>query len=774
MKRLLLATNKFTLRHNLSYLTNFDNILRPIYIYMENLLLDISLEVANSSKANSRIFEELADLLSGKSNLASDMPGHIFSEHFFVYLLAGSIFLVLLYFLFLCLKSLLSILFLRGRKRRFSIRHGLFMNAIVLTFVSGIAVYFVGYDYAGTADNVFTLILRSLLSSFEMFLSKSNLIGIADNCKNNQFYMLLFSVTHTLAVVLSTSFAVACFWKRVMYFLKEKLWSCRFIKNDTVYVFWGLNERSYKLAHDINKEKQPRDRFIFVEFPTEAEQPTKGQSFSGLLGLFSYKQSAIMQLRDISYVLFRTSSLPSEKMNSDTDMFDALNIKRLDKILRNAESVYFFVFTDNEKSNLRASVNMLKANIQNLKCVYCATRKTRFTRLVEEDFYGRLVLVDDSRMAVNELKMGKKAHSFPVDYVDIDKKKGVVTSTFKALVVGFGTTGQDALRFLYEFSAFAGPDGAKSPVEIHIIDNGIKGHIADFLQDVPALPQIQEVVLHDMNAFSSDFISFMHDNIHSLNYVVVAAGDDDVNIAVAASIFEYAQQYRRGGFDKFRIFVRLYNENNRQLFDTAIKVYNQFVDCVSYFGGVGDIYKRHIVMDNHLEMLSKEFYKAYSDVDKNRVTWEQRREKEIEKYGLLQGRKSLRRKEGQDKANCMHSYTKERLLGLDDRQTLPTLPDWKTVCGQKDGGELKSWLTCLYNVSVCEHNRWNASHLMKGYVAMSDDVKKCTDGTCNILAKQHRCIVDWKELDVSTQEYDYNVVKTTVVSYMKRHGKNFE
>lgn len=47
--------------------------------------------------------------------------------------------------------------------------------------------------------------------------------------------------------------------------------------------------------------------------------------------------------------------------------------------------------------------------------------------------------------------MGKKAHSFPVDYVDIDKEKGVVTSTFKALVVGFGTTGQDALRFLYEF-----------------------------------------------------------------------------------------------------------------------------------------------------------------------------------------------------------------------------------------------------------------------------------------------------------------------------------
>lgn len=741
---------------------------------MENLLLDIFVGIANNSKADSRIFEELADLLSGKSNAASDMLGHIFAEHFFVYLLACSILLVLLYFLFLCLKSLLSILFLRGSKRRFSLRHGLFMNAIVLTFVSGIAIYFVGYDYAGTADNVFTLILRSLLSSFEMFLSKSNLIGIADNCKNNQLYMLLFSVTHTLAVVLSTSFAVACFWKRVMYFLKEKLWSCRFIKNDTVYVFWGLNERSYKLAHDINKEKQSRDRFIFVEFPTDAEQPTKGQSFSGLLGLFSYKQNAIAQLRDMNYVLFRTSSLLSEKPDSDTDMFDALNIKRLEKILRNASNVYFFLFTDDEKANLRMSVNMLKTNIPNLKCVYCATRKTRFTRLVEEDFYARLVLVDDSRMAVNELKMGKKAHSFPVDYVDIDKETGVVTSTFKALVIGFGTTGQDALRFLYEFSAFAGANETKSPVEIHIIDNDIKEHIADFSQDVPALSQIHEIVLHDMNVFSSDFISFMHENIHNLNYVVVAVGDDDVNIAVAASVFEYAQQYRCDGFDKFRIFVRLYNETNRQLFDTAVKVYNQFVDCVSYFGGVEDIYKRHIVMDNHLEMLSKEFYKAYSDVAENSVTWEQRREKEIEKYGLLQGRKSLRRKEGQDKANCMHCYTKERLLGLDDRQALPVLPDWETVCGQKDGSDLDSWLTCLYNVSVCEHNRWNASHLMKGYVTMSDDVKERTNETCNILAKQHSCIVDWNNLDMSTREYDYNVVKTTVVSYMKRHGKNSE
>ena len=43
-------------------------------------------------------------------------------------------------------------------------------------------------------------------------------------------------------------------------------------------------------------------------------------------------------------------------------------------------------------------------------------------------------------------------------------------------------------------------------------------------------------------------------------------------------------------------------------------------------------------MDNHLEMLSKEFCKAYSDVDKNRVTWEQRREKEIEKYVLFSGK----------------------------------------------------------------------------------------------------------------------------------------
>lgn len=126
--------------------------------------------------------------------------------------------------------------------------------------------------------------------------------------------------------------------------------------------------------------------------------------------------------------------------------------------------------------------------------------------------------------------------------------------------------------------------------------------------------------------------------------------------------------------------------------------------------------------------------------------------------------RSLRRKEGQDKANCQHCYTKQRLLNLGNRNEPLELPEWtdKESILDHEGATENPWLVCLYNVAICEHLRWNASHLMMGYVPMTPDVKKHIDGTCDERTKQHTCIVDWHQLPCGTQGYDYSVVKTTV------------
>lgn len=648
---------------------------------------------------------------------------------------------------------------------RTSLRRSVFTSAVWTVLLGGMLVYYVGYDYAGTSQNVLTLLLRSLLSALEMFLSKSNLIGIAEDCKDSMWYMFSFSLVHTLAVVLSAIFAVACFGRRIRHWFKRIYWWFTSCGKD-YYVFWGLNERSYNLASDIYKQRL--GRIVFVDFPAVAEVTQKGMNFSGLLGLFSYKLSAARQMSYIGYLLLRSIRRPSEVSCEGCDFFDALGLRSLAKMLKRARSVKFFVLTDDETVNLKAAVNMLDhCDCPSKPKIYCSARKTRLSKLIEELYGERLTLIDDSRMAITQLKMGEEQGCYPIDYVSIDPDNGCVTSAFNALIVGFGTTGQDALRFLYEFSAFPTKDGEKSPVRIDVVDCQMTSVEGYFKQEVPAMNKIEgnEVLLHNMNVGSADFADLMQRYVDDWNYVVIAAGSDELNIRVACDILDSAilhQRFKKGQ-SPFRVFVRLYNDGNRTHYEKAIEVYGKFAeainyDILTYFGNPEALYKVKIIIDNQLEEKAKKFYKAYCEATGEKKTWEKRRE---EKGKNSLRNRSVRRKEGQDKANCLHIYTKKRLLGLDGKQAVSPLPNWDDLCKAVNSNTSTSWERCLYNVSICEHLRWNASHQMMGYVTMTEEEIKRGGPSCNEETMQHKYIVGWQQLDHITRSYDYSVVLTT-------------
>lgn len=391
----------------------------------------------------------------------------------------------------------------KNSSRRISRENKAFTAFAVWVFMCGVAIYFIGYDYAGTGENMVTLLLRSVLSSFEMFLSKSNLIGIADNCKKSEVYMLCFAIIHTLALTISTLFAVLCFGKRIQYWCRGIKW--RFIGSSAVTnVFWGFNERSFVLAHDIANKSTTKERFIFVDFPLHEESPSKGQSFSGILGLFSYKIHALRQMSGLrNSIMMRSSLRPSSVQNINADFFDAMNIYRLKQILDKSKEIRFFILTDDEDANLKAALNMLNHNVCGNKefKIYCSARKTKLNKLIEETKDKHLKFIDDSRTSITQLKMDHDKGRHPIDYVEIDKERGVVTSEFKALIVGFGTTGQDALRFLYEFSAFTGIDQKKSPVQLHVVDCNMDKLKGGFYQEVPGMSMLEgkEIFLHNLN-----------------------------------------------------------------------------------------------------------------------------------------------------------------------------------------------------------------------------------------------------------------------------------
>ncbi|MGM9708040.1 MAG: hypothetical protein ACI3ZB_00310 [Prevotella sp.] len=690
------------------------------------------------------------------------------------YVLFGLIFALFSVFFLKAVLLVFRRLTRRGARSQ-SLRNGLFYSLVFACFFGGVLIYLIGYDHDGTSKNIIALLLRSVLSSFEMFLSKSNLIGVAENCKADPVYMTLFAFVHALAVVLSASFAVACFSKRIKYWLRSVWWG-RIAHNDTTCVFWGLNERSYMLARDMAHKAGGNDRIVFVDFPDENEKENKSQSFSSLIGLLSFKLRIIRQIEDISYVLFRSSARPSEISGTDNDFFDDLDLLTLRRILRRSNRKLHFVFAENETFNLRAAVNILDAPLSGENTVvYCATRNTRLAHLIEEKYEGRLRIVDDSRLAVNSLKKGDVEHSYPIDYVAVNNDNAVVESVFTALIIGFGTTGQDALRFLYEFSAFPAPDGTKSKVRIHVVDNKMNALRGDFLQEVPAMEYLEgdgkEIVLHHMDLGSREYFELQKSLVKELNYAVIAAGDDERNIEIASSLLEMANQYKDNSLSRFRVFVRLYKEVNKEKFDAAVEVYKPFSMPLAYFGSARTLYTKDNIVDNYLKAAAEDFHKSYCDANASEVyvPLEKRLEKERmnPKVGPLYAYRSFERKESQNEANSMHVYTKMRLMGLTENPNAVVLPRWDKSCGL-DKSDIDAMLRKrLINASICEHLRWNASHLMMGYLPMSPEVRKQTDGTCNIRAKQHSCIVEWNKLDMSTQGYDYFVVKTSVYQYLK-------
>lgn len=725
--------------------------------------------VVDSLKSYSQIFEESKKYLDGAENLSDKLSGLLENN---------ALVAILLVCLFACfIKAawhLWRLIFLYRWKSR-SQRNSFFFSSVFACFFSGLILYYYGYDYAGTYKNGLTLLLRSTLSSFEMFLSKSNLIGIAENCKNSHWYMLAFACVHTVAVILSAIFAVACFWKRIRYWVKSQCWGW-FCKNETTYVFWGLNERSYMLAKDLHNHRHGKERIVFVSFPETQDENNKSQGFSGLIGLLSFKLKVIRQIESINYVLFRSSARPSEYADKGKDFFDEMDLMQLKRILRRSDKSCHFIFTDNESSNLKAAMNMLQTEMFNDRKktkLYCAVRKTRFSKLIEEKYEGQLKIIDDSRMSINSLKRSEVGKSQPIDYVEVDYDKAVVESCFTSLIIGFGTTGQDALRFLYEFSAFPDSDGNKSPVKIHVVDNKMNQLRGDYLQEVPAMEDLEgkEIMLHHMDIGSKEFFELLRSIAQNLNYVIIAAGNDALNIEIATRLLEMVNQSKDESLDHFHMFVRLYNEENKVKFEEAIDVYKPFALSLTYFGSTESLYKKDFIISDRIKDDAEEFHKAYCDANagENYVTLEERLDQERRKsdVGPLYAYRSLERKESQNKANRMHVYTKIKLLGIDKNPNNVVLPKWDDKTGFDNCKVDKAWTTKLTNVSICEHLRWNASHLMMGYLPMTDEVKKQNSGTCNVRKRMHTCIVDWNKLDKLTQKYDYYVVKTSVYQYLK-------
>lgn len=740
-------------------------------------------------------------------------------------------------------------IFARNRNLRWKGMSWFFFVVWLLVFV----VYDVGM-YTGDFESLFLNIPMAMLYACGAFLMDSDVSAIHERFYHSTPFMCIFSFVHFAAAFLSMWFVIRHFGFNIMTSL-ERFFASRIGRpKNTVYVFWGMNDATYHLAKSINDHymevKDDSYRIIVVRSSRDTDTTDARNGLERLFDFLSMKNQDMEQLQAIDHCLTASTfvSLPDVKVTSPApDIMGNLGLLSIMKLIKNKTTgdVHVFFLSKDEADNIKAVANLRQdrtlaevmaedvmvngqtvadENGNNLKRqvrFYCHARHNSINRVIEDLDVSCQVdvrIVDTSFLSIECLK--RDVHNQPISFVDIDKKKnyGTVLTPFTSLIVGFGETGKDALRYLYEFGAFLDSDdtqGARrSKFNCHVVDQHLDQMVGPFKNASPRIfatrnKQEQEpsplVELHAMDYNSDAFFNTLLPQLApDLNYVVIAVGNDEAGMTLAVRILKYMRRQGRD-FKHLRIFVRSYQSTLYPHMEKIRQHYNEQEERIVLFGDEKQLYTYNMVIEDEFEKRGREYYEAYRALNPENDedgSWLQRRKKlrgliTLTKNGInpstgcpifiekpvvpptpatLDNLQKLRRKETQDKANALHEATKiyilETIIPNWYTQLVPRLFKSHDIGGHKivrinrDHQYAKNPKFVTYteldakahrlmdNLAKLEHLRWNASHEILGYTPMPANVPNQERG-CNEGHVQHNCIVDWEELDAESDRIDY-------------------
>lgn len=691
----------------------------------------------------------------------------------------------------------------KGRHNKIALRERflLFLTSLMFLFlITGTALFMMAFVYESEEGNGTFInseyLLRSLACSFQLFTGNidSNVVdSISDHPYLKGFISLqaILSFFCTIAVLLSLAYArVSAYYKLHK---KTKIDA----DHNHLYVFFGMNDPSRLLAKSIKEREGSKAIVVFVENMAQSNDDTNG--LNNIVGMFTHRRQTFIDADEldarVTFTEIRLCDISSEKVEKG-DILGDINLLTLRDLIQEVgkgitdAQLHVFFLSENEDENIRAlSVLTLDNSIQQIKenkvllRFYCHARRNGLNHIIEDIAFKHgldVRTVDSSNLAVELLKVDGENH--PVRFVEIDKASTTVKSSFNSLIVGFDEVGRDALKFLYEFGAFvdygATPeDERRSPFRCIAIDkrmDELKGAFANFAPAVMAAKnnddhESPQVELKSCDCLCSEF----YDNIltkdlcKTLNYIVIAIGDDELGMTIAIRILNHIRRVRKD-LHNMRIFVRSYRPDKEVHMQHIADYYNEgYNRCnkeqnsrlkndavIKLFGQSKEIYSYDMIINEALTKKGRTYQANYARLSGDKKLWDERRKNELEK-GSLDDIRSLRRKELQDLCNALHADTKVYLL----KNAMEEDFDWSEFINryfnneniaQREGGYDKiryTYLTgsenkVILNLARLEHIRWTASHEMLGYIKAHDGLHTCDERT-----REHNCLRPWQELD---------------------------
>lgn len=559
---------------------------------------------------------------------------------------------------------------------------GLFNLLFAGVFVAALFMFFPTHSVAAGATMLggWRAFLLSVFNTMQVFaigcefnVVKESMVHCPDWL--DVWYQVWAATLYVLAPIFTFGFVLSLFKNLSAYF--KYLFS--YFKE--VYVFSELNEKSLVLANDI-KTKHKKAAIVFTDVFEDNEEST---------------YELIDKARKIGSICFKKDIL-------------VLDFKKHS----NRKPISFFAIGCNETENLNQSLKLID-NYKNRSDthVYVFSTKIRSELLLTAIDKGQVKVrrINEVQSLVNRVLYEKGGILFDsANEIDGNTKK------ISAVVVGMGSHGTEMVKALAWFGQM---DGYK--LEINAFD---KDPLAEerFIAVAPELMSpdyngvdIEGEAQYKITVHSGidvESISFANriTTITDATYVMVALGNDDVNINTAVNLRMY--------FERMKIHpviqAIVYNSQQKKALQ-GIKNYRGQAYDIEFIGDMESSYTEDVIIDSDLE----------ADALNRHLKWGKEDEFWTYEYNY---RSSM--------ASAIHMKARIQcgIPGADKREDELTEEERNVI-------------------EVLEHRRWNAYMRAEGYVFSGAKDKSSR----NDLAKMHHDLVDFSSLTEEDKRKDSQV-----------------
>ena len=752
---------------------------------------------------------------------------------------------------FICMALMVGLtFFFYKRKKALDFCDRYLTYAFIAVWMLGFVVYDIGMypDHCTNGAGAFWAMLgvapMAIIHAFEMFILQSDVSTIHESCHNSGWFMFFFSIAHLLAAFISMVFVIKHFGFNIVASFIKMIKTHFWVKDvKDLFVFWGMNDATYCLAKNIIDTQHDTDaRIIIIRVNNDKADPNKPIGMDRLFSFLSLTNNNLDNLQELQKLGCLTSStfgsLTDVQTNNGNDLIRReLRLSSVVRLMNHTtRKVHLFFLDDNEAFNIQAVGNLKRDESVNQLVkhgkikFYCKARYNSVHRVIEDEPSHENIevrVIDSAHLSVEQLKLKENIDLQPVSYVNVEDD-ATVSTPFNALVVGFSEVGMDMVRFLYEYSSFVKTGSTNDkviPSEFHcnVVDKEIPALAGQFVANAPSIKPClhlkreektrkhsgSKIDLYEMDCQSVKFYDYLEDWLPELNYIVLATGDDELNMSHAVRLFKLAIRYNTD-ISRLRIMVRLRHDENGHLKKIAEhynrlwaaenhsttkekKLYQRVIEAskivdapITPFGSTESIYTYDHIINESLKESAKLFKERYdmSLIERQRIagqktikfiSWDDEQNLFMQLTGeykgfapTYSGMMRMRRFQSQNTANSTHAATKVELAkrALKDayktihehglsRKVNDTEYQWKDHSNMP----IDRIQRVMDVLAQTEHLRWVASHEILGYKYAGDTDFK---DEAKLL---HGCLKDWNELPTATRSYDYNAVDVSINEY---------